>query len=111
MVQLPVFDYLTTFLDPSEAKALVLVSLTFAPPDPRSLQERLLAMTRRVDAVWLQRIAMERDVDYEDGVLSRLSSSVWSMESFVKAHRRDWRRIVRAENRADALEEAMRAQM
>ena len=35
MVQLPVFDYLTTFLDRSEAKALVLVSLTFAPPDPR----------------------------------------------------------------------------
>ena len=50
MTQLPLPDYLTTFLRRREAKALVLVSLTFVPQDPpRSLPERLLAMTRRAN--------------------------------------------------------------
>ena len=64
MVQLPVFDYLATFLDPSEVKALVFVSRTFAPPDPRSVPERFLAMTRRANEVEDQLARMTADRDY-----------------------------------------------
>ncbi len=97
-------DFLPAFLSRDDKKALRCVSRATSD-DPRSLQERLLAMTRRVGAVWLRRIAMEQELDFDHGTLDRLSSAVWLEECFVKGQRRQWRRIVRANNLEDAMED------
>jgi hypothetical protein len=62
MVQLPVFDYLATFLDRGEVNVLVFVSRTFAPPDPRSLPERLLAMTRHANNAELEHECLQSNL-------------------------------------------------
>jgi chemotaxis regulatin CheY-phosphate phosphatase CheZ len=59
MAQLPLPDYIATFLSRRACKALVIVSPSFVPQNPLSLQEQLLVMTRRSNVMTRRTIEAE----------------------------------------------------
>jgi hypothetical protein len=59
MAQLPLPDYIATFLSRRAGKALVIVSPSFVPQNPLSLQEQLLVMTRRSNVMTRRAIEAE----------------------------------------------------
>ena len=68
MAQLPLPDILATFLSRCDKKSLRCVSRAIVD-DPRSLQEQLLAMTRRANRTQDRLVKMEADRDYIQGSL------------------------------------------
>ena len=65
MAQLPLPEILSTYLSRRDTKALLFVSRSACPENPLSLQEQLLVMTRRANALRLQLVSV-RDLALTD---------------------------------------------